>query len=69
MTKNKIDLIAYFEIVADLEANLEDHKIMLVRENPDYNTIDAFRLMDEAGSGEISKNILHQFILENFNSF
>ena len=69
MSKDSIDLAAYFEIVADLEANLEDHKIMLVRENDDYNTIDAFRIMDEAGKGVVTKNILFQFMMDNFSSF
>lgn len=69
MTKNKIDLAAYFEIVADIEANLEDQKIMLVREHEDFNTIDMFRIMDQSGIGVVSKEILHHFMIENLTLF
>jgi len=38
-----------FENTAALELLIEAHKQQLVEECPDFNTIDAFRLIDEAG--------------------
>ena len=40
--------------------NLETLRQRLVRECPDFNTVDAFRLLDDQGSGEVSTKQLRK---------
>lgn len=50
-----MNLQTFFQFLSQIEENIEDHKVALVRQNEDFNTIDAFRLMDSAGQGVVSK--------------
>lgn len=52
--------------MGQLEHNLENHKQAMVIECPEYNTIDAFRLMDEQGQGVVSAQFINEFISANF---
>jgi hypothetical protein len=58
-----------FENVAALEALIEAHKNKLVNECPEFNTIDAFRLIDEAGQGNVNLQEIGDFISQNFVDF
>lgn len=39
----------------------------MVIDCPEYNTIDAFRLMDEQGQGVVSSQCIAEFIAANFH--
>lgn len=45
---------------------VESLKQRLVEEGQDYNTIDAFRLMDSDGNGQVTKQEIQDFIRSNF---
>jgi len=45
-----------------MESELEGHKSKLVVEGEDFNTIDAFRLIDKNGNGAVSKNEIIDFL-------
>jgi hypothetical protein len=57
-----------FETVARLENLIEAHKLLLVNSCPDYNTIDAFRLIDEAGQGKVTQSQIADFVQNNFGA-
>ena len=52
----------FFEMIADLENNLEMHKQKLINENEEFNTVDAFRLVDEDGEGVVNFNSIERFL-------
>ena len=45
----------FLQITSDLEYELEIHKQKMVNEGEDYNTIDAFRLIDLSGQGAVNQ--------------
>jgi Ca2+-binding EF-hand superfamily protein len=45
-----------------MENAIEDLKGKLTAESPDFNTIDAFRLIDKQGRGKVSLSELIEFI-------
>ena len=51
--------------IGDLEYEIEMHKHKLVHECEDFNTIDAFRLIDYNGNGSVTADELTKFISEN----
>jgi len=51
-----------FENMATLENLLETQKQKLVSQGKDYNTIDAFRLIDDDGKGKVEFQDLYEFI-------
>jgi len=63
--KNPINIKIFFETVAELENNLEMHKQNMVNQNEDFNTIDAFRLIDQEGEGVVSLNDLEDFVVNS----
>lgn len=52
--------------IAELENLVENHKQKLVNECKDYNTIDAFRLIDESGQGNVDQQDVINFLTQNF---
>ena len=50
--------------IAQHEMNLETLRQRCVREGPDFNTVDAFRLLDEEGSGEVTTKQLRTALTE-----
>jgi Ca2+-binding EF-hand superfamily protein len=48
-----------------LENEIEVNKQRLVNESADYNTIDAFRLIDVHGQGSVSQNEIIDFLYDN----
>jgi hypothetical protein len=44
---------------------VELHKQRLVNEAPDYNTIDAFRLIDLTGQGAVTQSEIIDFLYDN----
>ena len=50
--------------IAQSEMNLETLRQRLVREGKDFNTVDAFRLLDTNGSGEVSQKQLRGALIE-----
>lgn len=65
--ERQVDLTIYFSYISQLEDNLENHKKNLVIDCPEYNSIDAFRLMDEPGQGVVNGPFLQHFIETNFS--
>ena len=44
---------------------MEQHRDRLVNESPEYNTIDAFRLIDLQGQGAVSQDEIIEFLYDN----
>ena len=57
------------QITSELEYELETHKQKLVNEGEDYNTIDAFRLIDLSGQGAVNQQEIFDFLLRNFANY
>jgi len=52
--------------VGEIELELEMHKQKLANECKEYNTIDAFRLIDQRGQGAVTQQEIIEFINMNF---
>jgi Ca2+-binding EF-hand superfamily protein len=64
-----IDIVQFLQITSELEYELELHKQRLVNEGQDYNTIDAFRLIDLSGQGAVNQQEIFDFLLGNFVNY
>ena len=60
-----LQIIEFLQFVGELEIELEQHKKKLVNDAIDYNTIDAFRMIDQQGVGAVTFGDLIQFLSEN----
>lgn len=52
--------------IGEIELDMEIHKQKLVTECQEYNTIDAFRLIDQDGQGAVSQDEILLFLDNNF---
>ena len=52
--------------MGEIELDMEIHKQKLVTECQEYNTIDAFRLIDQDGQGAVSQDEILLFLDNNF---
>ena len=61
-----VGILDVLQVIGECEKEIEDHKKRLVMEGgQDYNTIDAFRLIDKQGQGSVNYQELYQFLSNN----
>jgi len=69
-TAASIEIVDVLANIGELEKEIETHKKRLVNEGgQDYNTIDAFRLIDLQGQGAVSFKELKDFLAENLSKY
>lgn len=57
-----------FVLISEHELEIEKLRQRLVRECPEFNTVDAFRLLDADGTGEVSKEQLMQTLAQDIGA-
>ena len=66
MKQKLIDVKFMLRKTGELEELIEKEKQKLIGEGAEYNTIDAFRFIDQSGKGVVDYHEIIQFISANF---
>jgi Ca2+-binding EF-hand superfamily protein len=66
MNQKMIDLKFMLQQTGELETEIEKYKQNLIGDGAEYNTIDAFRFIDQSGKGVVDHNEIVQFLSAHF---